>query len=332
MDETFQTFQLIAKDGEATPPAEIQVIPAGETKTSKGRFVLDGQAASAVVQAFASKRNDLVIDYEHQTLSGKEAPAAGWMKRLVDKGSEGVWAVVEWTERAKQYLAAKEYKYLSPVIQVRKSDGRVMALQHAGLTNTPAIDGMVPLVLKDGLTIRENEETSMKTLFKLLGLKEDATEDQAVEAVKQLQGAAQVVANKKVLETLGLKETATESEVTGTIVALKQTHEQHGSLAQKVEKLTQDLAARDASDLVALAMKDGKVTPAQEPWAKEYATRDPEGFKVFVAKAPIVINTGDVAGSQKPAGGEGGVDETQMLINKQLGVDAETFKKYNSAA
>ena len=171
----------------------------------------------------------------------------------------------------------------------------------------------------------------MKKLFALLGLKDDATEDQAVEAVNTLKSATALVANKTVLETLGLKEGASESEVTGTILAMKQTHEQHGGLAQKVEKLTKDLAARDASELVALAMKDGKITPAQEPWAKEYATRDPEGFKVFVAKAPVVIHTGDVSGGQKPAGGEGGIDEMQAMVNKQLGLDTETFKKYNSS-
>lgn len=332
-----QTFQLIAKDIATAVPAEIQLIPAGKTATDKGGFVLDDQAAEAVVKTFNEKRNDLVIDYEHQTLSGKEAPAAGWIKRLINKGAEGVWAVVEWTERAKAYLTAKEYRYLSPVLAVGKDDRRVLALLHAGLTNTPAIDGMVPLVLDSRFRAGSEEETTMKKIFAVLGLKDDATEDQAVDAVNKLKGATAVaaataVAHKAVLEVLGLKEGATESEVTGTIMAMKQTHEQHGGLAQKVDKLTKDLAARDASDLVALAMKEGKITPAQEPWAKLYATRDPEGFKVFVAKAPVVIHTGDVSGGQRPAGGEGGLTADELLVMKQLGLDLETFRKYNPAA
>jgi len=173
----------------------------------------------------------------------------------------------------------------------------------------------------------------MKKILALLGLKDDATEDQAVAVVKDIEtaGAAHLLSNKKVFEALGLNVDASDSELIGTIMAMKQTHEQHGGLAQKVEKLTKDLAARDASELVALAMKDGKITPAQEPWAKEYATRDPEGFKVFVAKAPVVIHTGDVSGGQKPAGGEGGIDEMQAMVNKQLGLDTETFKKYSAA-
>lgn len=329
---------LINKEGAAAVPTEIQVIPAGQHHTERGDFLLDETAAAAVVAEFAAKQNDLVVDYEHQTLSGKEAPAAGWIKKLINKGVEGIWAVVEWTERAKQYIAAKEYRYLSPVFLVRSSDRRVARLAHVGLTNDPAIDGMMPLVNKNFelriSNVEFQKESDMRQIFAVLGLKDDATEAQAVAAVEALKAAAAagaLVANKRVLETLGLKDGASESEVTGTIMAMKQAHDQQGSLAQKVETLTKNLAQRDASDLVALAMKDGKITPAEAEWALDYARKDPEGFKIYVAKTNVKIHLGDVSGAQKPAGAPGGLDETQLQINKQLGLDAETFKKYNAA-
>ena len=31
-----------------------------------------------MMQGFSDAKNDLVLDYEHQTLSGAEAPASGW--------------------------------------------------------------------------------------------------------------------------------------------------------------------------------------------------------------------------------------------------------------
>ena len=70
---------FIGKDFQGVAPAEIQVIPAGRTITPKGVFVLDQESAQAVISDFEAHKNDMVIDYEHQTLSDPpvEAPAGG---------------------------------------------------------------------------------------------------------------------------------------------------------------------------------------------------------------------------------------------------------------
>jgi len=361
---------FICKELVGGVPKEIQVIPYGiEIKTPKGTFTLDEENAPIVIEAFESQKNQMVIDYEHQTLSGAEAPAAGWVTRLINKGKDGIWAAVEWTERAKQYLANREYRYLSPVFMKRISDNRVLRLINVALTNQPNIDGMVPLVNTSGFyfEIKEKEESIMyKELFKLLGLAETATEADAITAVgklkvpsqvvanksvlsalglkdgatetevtgaiaamKQSTGGGQIVANKTVLTAIGLKEGATEAEVTGTIMAMKQSHDQVGTLSGEVKALRDRLEGQEAADSVAMAMKEGKITPAQKEWADEYAKRDLPGFKVFVAKAPTVVVMGKIVGEQKT--GEGGIDELQAQVNKQMGVDSETFKKYNKA-
>lgn len=321
---------LICKDLNGIVPDEIQVIPYGTTTTPKGAFTLDETNAPAVVAAFAMKKNQMVIDYEHQTLQGTEAPAAGWITKLIDKGKDGIWAAVEWTQKARQYIANKEYKYVSPVFYTRLSDTKVLGLINVALTNQPNIDGMVPLVNKAGYYIQtENKEdtTMFKDLLKLLGLPEAATEQDAIVVVNKLKEPVQVIANKSVLTALGLAQTATEAEVTGTIMAMKQSHGQVGTLASELAKLKASLGDKDAADLVAQAMKEGKITPAQKDWAAEYAKRDIEGFKVFAAKAPVVVVLGKVVGEDKPV--EGALDETQVSVNKQMGVDAETFKKYD---
>jgi phage I-like protein len=348
-------------------PSEIQVIPYGvEIETSNGSFTLDEENAPLVIREFEKQKNQMVIDYEHQTLYGVEAPAAGWINKLLNKGKEGIWAIVEWTERARQYLTNKEYKYVSPVFQVRTSDRRVKCLINVALTNQPNIDGMVPLVNKSGFCFekKEKENVMWKELLKLLGLPESATEADAITevnkiketgqivankavldaldlkagtteaevigtiaAIKQASGNTHIVANKAVLTALGLAETATEAEVTGTIMAMKQSHDQVGVLSQEVANLKATMGNTAAEDAVTMAMKDGKITPAQKEWADEYAKRDLAGFKVFVAKAPTVVVMGKVIGEEKP--GEGALDETQLSINKMCGVDAETYKKYN---
>lgn len=317
-------------------PEEIQVIPFGSIDTPKGPFTLDEESAAAVINAFEAEKNQMVIDYEHQTLSGQQAPAAGWITKLINRGTDGIWAAVEWTENARKYLANREYKYVSPVFLKRISDNKVMRLINVALTNQPNIDGMVPLVNKSGyyFEIEKKEEPIMwKALLKRLGLPENATEQDAIAAINKIETDAAsakgtvVVANKSVLTALGLAETATEAEITGTIMAMKQSHTQVSTLAQELKAMKDAMAVKDATDAVAVAMKDGKITPAQKPWADEYAQRDIEGFKVFVAKAPVVVVMGKVVGEEKPA--EGALDEVQLAVNKQMGIDTETFKKYN---
>ena len=294
---------LICKDVEGKVPAEIQVIPYGH--------------------------------HEHQTVADPpvEAPAAGWIKTLVNKGADGIWAVIEWTDRAKQYIANREYRYVSPVFLKRISDNRVIRLINVALTNQPNIDGMVPLINKLGFEGQENtKEAVMKDLLKLLGLAEDAKEEAAIAVVNKLKtdlGAKTVVviASKGVLDALGLAESATESEIVGTIEAMKQSHTKIDDVVKELNALKTGLTQRDAEGSVETAMKEGKITPAQKDWALDYAKRDLEGFRVFVSKAPVVIIEGKVVTDQKETGA--GIDDVQAQINKMCGVDDETFKKYN---
>ena len=97
------------------------------------------------LRQIAERGVDLVVDYEHQTLTGDRAPAAGWVKELFAEDGH-IKARVEWTLPAKQYLENKEYRYLSPVITVRKSDNKATGLHSLALTNTPGLAGMTPIV------------------------------------------------------------------------------------------------------------------------------------------------------------------------------------------
>jgi len=326
---------LICKDVEGKVPAEIQVIPYGHHDTPKGPFTLDDEGARGIIAAFEAQTNDMVIDYEHQTIADPpvEAPAAGWIKKLVNRGAEGIWAVIEWTERAKQYIANREYRYVSPVFLKRVSDNRVIRLINVALTNQPNIDGMVPLANKLGFEGDTNtKEATMKELWKLLGLSEDAKEEAAVAAVNKLRGDLEakrvvVIASKGVLDALGLAETATESEIIGTIEAMKQSHTSIADVVKELNTLKSGLIQRDADGAVEMAMKEGKITPAQKDWALDYAKRDLEGFRVFVSKAPVVVIEGKVVTEHKETGA--GIDDVQAQINKMCGVDEETFRKYN---
>ncbi len=350
---------LACKNLDGVVPTDIQVIPAGHHTTPKGDFLCDAESSSLILSAFANRQNDMVIDYEHQTLNGSEAPASGWikaMKGLEDRGADGIWAIgVEWTDKAKAYITNREYRYVSPVFLVRASDRRVVDLFNVALTNQPNIDGMVPMINKRD---QQNEEVDMKKLFKLLGLPETATEGEvciavnkllqsgamankvlstlglgteaderaAVSAVTTLKDQAAIMTNKDVLTALGLATGASVSEATATILAMKQGATALETLSGEVASLRTKLAEKDSNEVVAMAMKSGKITPAQEPWAKEYATRDPKGFEMFIAKAPIVVPIGQVNGGRKDNGSIS--DDLQLQINKMMGISTETFNKH----
>ncbi len=322
-------------------PEVISVLPMGHVKSAKGEFDVDEESFASMKAQIAQRGVDLVVDYEHQTLTGEQAPAAGWVKELfLDDGQ--IKARVEWTGRAKEYLSNKEYRYLSPVITVRKSDNKAMGLHSIALTNTPAIEHMEAIVNSLNFEGGQNNMDFMKELAKLLGLGEDATEEQVMEALKaclaenkSLKENAEagqqqptendkVVANKEVCELLGLKAGAATADVAAAIMALKG----GAGLADEVKALKEKLADRDAEEAVEMALKAGKITPAQRGWAKGYALKNLDDFKDFVEKAPQVVPMGEVGSSDTLALKDKEPDEATMLVCKQLGISPEDVKKY----
>lgn len=351
-------------------PPEFQLFRYGWNEIEgEGAFLVDDQGMAQAVAAFDARGLDMVVDYEHQTLGGAQAPAAGWIKKLVARGKEGLWAAVEWTQKARDYLTNREYRYYSPVFWVDNATRRLVKVSNVALTNDPKMNGIMAIVAKK---TKEGEMELLKKIAKLLGLAEDATEDKVIEAIQakilqrdpgaqsgsreallkkvaKLVGLAEdtgedavlaavaarrstdsggVVASAEVLQALGLKDGADRSEILATIHALKQTP----NLIERVAKLEQDRAVREKDELVGRALKEGKITPAQKEWAEKYATDDAAGFRIFLAKAPQIVPVGQLhVLKDEQARASGSIGETQLTINRLLGVSEEMFKKYYPA-
>ena len=116
----------------------------GEIK-NEGKFFVDQKAFELVKAYIAAQGNEIVFDYEHQTIKDVKAPASGWIKELAWEDGVGIKARVEWTEAAAKHIASKEYRYFSPVFFIRKSDMRVCGLHSSALTNTPKTKNLTPL-------------------------------------------------------------------------------------------------------------------------------------------------------------------------------------------
>lgn len=309
-------------------PDEIKILPLGTVHSQKGDFVVDDESFNLINRHFENRGLDLVIDYEHQTLKDVQAPAGGWIKKLV-KTKDAIAAQVEWTAKAKQYLENKEYKYLSPVVICRKRDGKAVALHSVALTNTPAIDGMFALVNSIDISSPAGAEggnsMELKKIVALLGLPEDATEtdvEKAIQELKKQEKAEEVVANKTIMDLLELKADAKTEDVAAKIMELKGTADK--TKDEMILELKRRMDERDAEELVTMALKQGKISAAQKTWAKEYALKDAEGFQAFVAKAPAVVPIGKTgsAGYQK----EETDTELDPKILKNLGVSMEDIK------
>ncbi len=310
-------------------PEVFDILPLGLVHTTKGDFTVDAESYRLLKQQMDSRGLDIVVDYEHQTLSGKEAPAAGWIKELI-LTDHSIAARVEWTANAAQRIRNREYRYCSPVVVAPGPINRACLLHSVALTNTPAIDGQFPIVNK----FEMEEETNMeflKQLAALLKLPETATEEDVTKALKALTDApppAEPVVCKTIAGLLDVDAAADTATVSAKIMALK--NPANFVPASDYLVLKAKLDAQESVGLVEQALKDGKITPAQKDWANAYVLSDKAGFEKFASLAPAIVPMGQT--QLPPPGKTGTADADQLLICKNLGVSAEDLKKYGTAA
>lgn len=136
------TATLRALDGPGGgAPDWVHLLPLGEVAARDGRrWLLDDP--DAVIAAFSDGGIDLPVDYQHQNDTpppqGGPVPAAGWIKELAFR-TDGIWGRVEWTARAAEMIAAKEYRFVSPVILFDPKSTAILRLKGAALVHNPAL-------------------------------------------------------------------------------------------------------------------------------------------------------------------------------------------------
>lgn len=150
--------------GDADPkPVWIQLAKTGTFRGHPaGPFELNSKVFEDIVRNFKATQNrSIPIDFEHASEADPTqgaipvdgAPAQGWIRDLrIDGGN--LWGLVEWGDKARDYIRAGQYKFFSPAIRFGARD-RVTGQQigarmtSGALTNNPFLDGMKPLAAKD---------------------------------------------------------------------------------------------------------------------------------------------------------------------------------------
>jgi phage I-like protein len=330
-------------------PGWLRLLPLGQVNLVDGRppFKVDPEALTAMVKAFGARGTDLVIDYEHQSLKGGQAPAAGWIKDL-EVREDGLWAQVEWTGKAGEYLKQREYRYFSPVLRLDPASRRPQELMNVALTNIPAIQGISPLVAKWGgkALTAGNPPAEMKPGVPEGSSSEDASEWEAcqeeVKAREEFKARLglepeapegelwqkSVELFRDLSQSLGLPAEATASQLKGGMAALLAGGKQIQALQEELTALKDRLSEETASRAVEEAMLAGKVSPAQREWALSYCRREPESFKIYVDKAPRVVPVGERLnlGEERHRGDQGLTPE-ELAVCRTLNLSPEAYSQ-----
>ena len=322
--------------GEA--PGEVLLLPAGEipTRPHDQRAAWRNPDAEAVVAATRGLGLDLAIDYDHQGErsrdNGQPAPAAGWITRVFARAG-AVWGAVEWTARAAAMIAAREYRFISPLFEYDARTRVVQRVVGAGLTNDPAF--YMRAIARAQPT--ESDEMDLAALRQALGLPEDAAGKDILTAATASAGAA--AALKRVAAAAGLSADAAASEIETAVSVSRQTaaagagdpdparfvpRAEFERVSERLQAVERARAEERATAAVDAAVSAGKVAPAQRGWALGYAGSDAAGFQAYVDAAPVIVQAGarrmpsaSGDGARAPFRGPAGraVDEERLALH-----------------
>jgi phage I-like protein len=189
----------------------VLIVPFGQFPHPGGLQLIDQAAVERIINQLSKWDRDIVVDYQHESFKEcGRAPAAGWVKSKTATVTEnGIEAVIEWTDEAREQIESRNYLYLSPVFE--KENGVIARLFNLGLTNNPNIEAMAPLVnqsikqeihmekqLEEETPVEETEqavevEESAPTLVSLLGdlvallgLTPEADDEAVMSRIKEL--------------------------------------------------------------------------------------------------------------------------------------------------
>jgi hypothetical protein len=291
---------VITLSAEAVPAEGLMRIPLAKLGTwwkGKVKFSITRADMASLVANFRKQACDLVVDYDHSTEyaagTGAAAPAAGWLKSIEDgPDADGVlYGYADFTMRAREMIAAKEYRYVSPVIAWGKRDVKTGLQQGAmftsiALTNIPLLEEMPAIALSQAGWMEERTMAVKKVILsdraagKVRVIHEDDTETTL--SIEGLEPEVKVVRLADVKrDANGKLDFASVAASNGVLLASEVIHFQ--AVQSELDE----------------AVRAGKITPAQRPIYERMAMSDLEGFRTLAASMRPQVPLGEkgVAGT-----------------------------------
>ncbi|WP_429112337.1 phage protease [Aeromonas rivipollensis] len=363
--------RLAVLDAQLTPQGDgwYQLLPVGPFKARDGRpfdvasghWQLDGQIAAALIARAKALGQDILIDYDHQTLkvdqNGQPAPAAGWYNgdEIEWREGQGLFIRPRWTERAAALVAAKEYRFLSAVFPY-DAQGRPLELRMTAITNDPGVVGMQALAalsalpasslmpIQPGQLATSIKEKSMNehliALLGKLGIQPGAdgqfTAEQgtaALAALDTLQASAKKAPELEAALAAERTSLAALKAQPGGQVDLAQfvPVATYNALVTQVAALTAQVDTTDAATLIKEARTAGKVVAAEEEYLTAYAAqKGVAALKALLEPRPAIAaltasQTAAVILPEKK--GDAVLSAEDKYAADQLGISHEDFAK-----
>ncbi len=336
----------------------LQLTPAQDFQPSDGRpmdvpaWRINADIAQGVISRF-NPAQPPVIDYEHQTLhkekNGQPAPAAGWIHALRWVEGQGLVAEAELTAKAMQQIKDGEYRYFSPVFLYDPVDGDVLHITMGALTNHPAIHGMQALNTMQAAasaqfsaTTQPNPEDSMTLLQQLLAkldLPATTTEQVALTAVGDHVAFAAAARTALKLKTDDKPEAVTAAcsaigAATTPDPAKYVPIDAHTTMQTQLAALTARQLDSDIDNAIKPALADGRLNPAQEPWARELGKTNMAALSSYLSTAqPIAALSGTQTQGKPPAGQATGASLTadELAVCSSMGLTPEAYAATKAA-
>lgn len=349
------TPAALASTGYGETTGCIQLFPTGTFTARDGRpGTLDGveatawrltpQDAEALVDRWFTRQTPVVVDYEHQThmteRNGQPAPAAGWVRALELRPS-GLYALVDWTDRARAAIRAREYQYVSPVFAFDRRTGQVLELISAALTNHPALDGMEPA---RATTTPIGGHPHMDKLLALLrtALNLPATADAeacatALTAVVPTGTLTDLLKSKDVALAQAQAQLAAATAAPPdpgkyvTLSTFDTVQREAAALRAQLAELQSSQQAQELNGEIAAALKDGRLAASAKAWAESLARSNPDCLRAYLTAAtPILaLKTTQTQAHGQPADQPDAAALTadDQYVCAQLGITAEDYAK-----
>ncbi|WP_293266749.1 phage protease [Neptunomonas sp.] len=322
---TAEPVAVLSLDLKADANGWQQLLPAGQFRAVDGRpfdvpgnhWFIDAEVANQLIALANDRTNDLVIDYEHQTLkaeeNGQPAPAAGWFKTMEWREGSGLWIKPQWTPRATDFIKNGEYKYLSAVFPYDATTGRLLRLHSAALVNRPGIDGMQAVEALAALSLNpktpnpdsKKTEHSMNELLKkmLVQLGIQVEEGKEPDAAAVLAALSELQTKAGSADTLATEVVALKAGNTLPIVdpakyvPVEAVHQLHAQIAV----LSAEGASTQLDQVIDKAKQEGRLVPAMEAWARDLGKQDLAVLQSFLDKSqPIAALAAMQTDGKKP--------------------------------
>ena len=258
--------------------------------------------------------NGSPLDEGHKMYYTPDAPAFGWFKSFAVNADGGIDGVIELNNLGLDAIDNKHYRYASVAFDFNLETLEILFIKGAGLTNNQnlqvqALNNQLPA----GAGANHEEDGMLKAILTALNLKEDASQDQALNAIQDLQKA------KTALNAQG--EIVPKQQLIDATTALN-------TAQAELKMLKGEAFKQKVTAALNKATTDGKLTPAARAKWEPSITDDTalNHFNDVMGVSPVLTK------DQIPAGelpdGSTALNSAELEIGKTFGNSAEDLVKH----